>query len=213
MSDSPTPYRTCINGHPIASGNQFCTECGSVAAPDAATSCSNGHPIQAGNLFCATCGTEIKSPEPVVDDAAPPAPGLPPPPNPAAPLPAPGSPPPPNRAAPGSAHTNFLFHKTKTGIPVWVIIVSPIIVVLVIFAAGLNHSASGTGSQTQPSQSQSYEDGWNAAISEQLTCNNTIAPNGDVQADFVKGCNDEINALVASLDNGTPTPTTYQSGQ
>ena len=97
--------------------------------------------------------------------------------------------------------------------PVWILILFCVVVAIIVFAVVASDHGSGSGSQTQPSQSQSYEDGWNAAITQQLTCNNTVAPNGDDQADWVKGCNDEINALVASLDNGTPTPTTYPGAQ
>jgi hypothetical protein len=56
MSDSPTSHRRCPNGHRIGVGNQFCTECGSAAAPDDVTSCSNGHPMAQGEKFCGLCG-------------------------------------------------------------------------------------------------------------------------------------------------------------
>ena len=199
MSDSPTSRRRCPNGHRIGVGNQFCTECGSAAAPKAVTVCKHGHPIQPGNLFCATCGSEIKSPGPVAARSI--------------------LPPPPRRVNksrsgwevnvyPGPA-VHDLAPPPAPGMRAWAFILVCVVGVIIIFAIA-NHHGSGSGGQTQ-----SYKDGWNAAVnlSQSVTCNSSIAPNGDNQTDWVKGCNDGSNAVAAAFSNDNPTPTTYPNGQ
>jgi peptidylprolyl isomerase len=152
MSDSPNPPRTCVNGHQIAEGNQFCTECGSEAAPGADSVCENGHPVQAGNLFCPTCGSAIASPEPAPSGVAPPpAPGLPLPPELLAPPLEPSYPSPPDPATPTN-RPNFLLRKTKTGIPGWVMVVSPVLVLIVV-GAMINQSQHTQASSTAQSPS------------------------------------------------------------
>ena len=50
----------CPNGHPVASGDQHCGECGArVEAPPTAL-CANGHVMTPGVRFCGTCGAQAQ---------------------------------------------------------------------------------------------------------------------------------------------------------
>jgi len=96
----------------------------------------------------------------------------------------------------------------------WAFILICVVGVIIIFATA-KHPGSGSGGQTQSNQTQSYKDGWNAAYYSILlkgsTCHDSIAlaPHGDNQANWLKGCSDYTNAFVAGGENGSPPPTFF----
>ena len=45
----------CANGHEVAAGNRFCTQCG-LSMP---AICPNGHDVEAAHLFCTQCGAPM----------------------------------------------------------------------------------------------------------------------------------------------------------
>lgn len=57
----PLEIISCSNGHPNASGQAFCGQCGIELAPV----CPNGHATAPGQRFCPDCGASLADPKPV----------------------------------------------------------------------------------------------------------------------------------------------------
>jgi negative regulator of sigma E activity len=83
------------------------------------------------------------------------------------------------------------------------IVVMSVLAAVILLVVILTHSSGGP--------SQSYKDGWNTAVdpTQSVDCNNSIAPNGDNQNDWVQGCNDGSNAANNAYNSNGTTPTTY----
>jgi hypothetical protein len=60
-----TTARVCENGHPLAPGARFCSECGAPPA-EPRLMCPQGHPVAADAKFCAECGSPILREPPAV---------------------------------------------------------------------------------------------------------------------------------------------------
>lgn len=143
--------------------------------------CSAGHEIEEGDRFCAICG----KPERIRLKDSSGSSGV-------------------NQAmrvvngqrqeSTGSRQSQSTF-AIPTAIVLFLVVV--VVFTIAVLATTVHHG-----------RSQSYKDGWNTAVdpTQTVDCNNSTAPNGDNQDDWVTGCNDGSNAL-----SGGTTPTTYPS--